>query len=75
MLVSALKALGFDATPAQYKTYIENLHGFYGGSGEYDFRDGSQRGLDGSSDLALRYDPSKAQFVAVARIGSAYTTK
>jgi len=72
IVVSALKALGFDATPAQYKAYIENLHGFYAGSGEYDFRDGSQRGLDGRSDIALRYDSAKAQFVAVDRIGSAY---
>lgn len=74
LLLSMLKVLGFDATPAQYKNYIESLHGYYGASGEYDFRDGSQRGLDGSTDIVLRYDRAKQQFVAVGRIGSAFTS-
>jgi branched-chain amino acid transport system substrate-binding protein len=68
VVIGMLKAVGFDATPDVYKQYLENLHGFYGASGLYDFRDGSQRGLDGRSDIVLRYDKSKAQFVAVGRI-------
>jgi branched-chain amino acid transport system substrate-binding protein len=75
IIVSALKTLGFEATPAQYRQYIANLHGYYGASGEYDFRDGSQRGLDGRSDLVLRYDARKQQFVAVQLIGSAFLSK
>lgn len=69
VVVGMLKAVGFDKTPAEYKRYLESLHGYFGASGEYDFRDGSQRGLDGRSDIVLRYDKDKAQFVAVARIG------
>jgi branched-chain amino acid transport system substrate-binding protein len=68
LVIGMLKAVGLDATPDAYKQYLENLHGFYGASGVYDFRDGSQRGLDGRSDIVLRYDKSKAQFVAVGRI-------
>ncbi len=64
IVISALKAVGFDATPLQFKRYIANLHGYVGASGEYDFRDGSQRGLDGRSDIILRYDAKKQQFVA-----------
>jgi len=73
VVVGMLKAVGLDATPVEYRQYLENLHGFHGASGEYDFRDGSQRGLDGRTDIVLRYDKDKAQFVAVARIGSAFT--
>ena len=68
VVIGMLKAVGLDATPSEYKKYLENLHGFYGASGSYDFRDGSQRGLDGRSDIVLRYDKNKAQFVAVGRI-------
>jgi branched-chain amino acid transport system substrate-binding protein len=70
VVIGMLKSVGLDATPVEYKQYLENLHGFYGASGVYDFRDGSQRGLDGRSDIVLRYDKDKGQFVAVARIGS-----
>lgn len=70
VVVGMLKAVGLDKTPADYKQYLENLHGYYGASGEYDFRDGSQRGLDGRSDIVLRYDRDKAQFVAVSRAGN-----
>ena len=73
IVVNMLKALGPDATPAAYKQYLENLHGYFGASGEYDFRDGSQRGLDGRSDIVLRYDVATQQFVAVARIGKSFT--
>jgi branched-chain amino acid transport system substrate-binding protein len=75
VIVGALKALGLEATPAAYKQYIENLHGYFGACGEYDFRDGSQHGLDGRNDLVLRYDAVKEQFTAVARIGSAYSSR
>jgi branched-chain amino acid transport system substrate-binding protein len=67
IVVAAFKALGFDATPDQFKQYIMNLHGYFAASGEYDFRDGSQRGLDGHSDIVLRYDQAKQEFVAVGR--------
>jgi branched-chain amino acid transport system substrate-binding protein len=75
IVVSALKTLGFDATPAQYRRYIAGLHGFYGSQGEYDFRDGSQHGVDGRSDIVVRYDAATQQFTPVARIGSGYATK
>lgn len=75
IIVNSLKAVGFNATAAQHRQYIENLHDYFGASGKYDFRDGSQRGLDGSSDIVLRYDTGKQQFVAVERIGSYFSSK
>jgi ABC-type branched-subunit amino acid transport system substrate-binding protein len=75
VVVAALKALGTDASPAQYKAYIENLHDFYGATGQYDFRDGSQRGVDGHNDIVLRYDTAKGQFVAVEKIGRGFAVK
>ncbi len=69
IVVNILKALGPDATAAQCKKYLEGLHGFFAASGEYDFRDGSQRGIDGRNDIVLRYDTAKQQFVGIARIG------
>ena len=63
--VAALRKLGPDATAAQLHDYLENLHDVYGAAGAYDFRDGSQRGLDGRSAVVVRYDPVKDLFVAV----------
>lgn len=71
MTVSALKKLGLNATSGQIESYIENLHGWAGAYGIYDFRDGSQRGLAASNGIVVRWDPAKDYWVGVSKLGGA----
>lgn len=71
MTVAALKKLGLDATSAQIEDYIENLHGWAGAYGIYDFRDGSQRGLAATNGIVVRWDPAKDYWVGVSKFGGA----
>jgi branched-chain amino acid transport system substrate-binding protein len=68
IVVNALKKYGVDAAPAQIHDYIENLR-WIGANGEYDFRDGSQRGLTTKLSVMVRWDADKDAFVAVSRPG------
>jgi branched-chain amino acid transport system substrate-binding protein len=67
ILVSALRALGTNATAQQYRDYITNLHGWVGILGVYDFRDGMQRGIGQQSQIMDRWDKTKSEFTAVSR--------
>jgi ABC-type branched-subunit amino acid transport system substrate-binding protein len=69
IVVSALQKFGVNATAEQIRDYLANLHGYYGAAGQYDFRDGSQRGLTARTSVVVRYDPAKATFLPVSRIG------
>ncbi len=69
IVIDALKKLGPNATAAQLHSYIEDLHGYTGITGTYDFRDGSQRGLGVDSTLIMRWDPTKQDFVSVSKAG------
>lgn len=71
IVISALNKLGVDATAAQIENYIENLHGWVGAYGVYDFRDGSQRGLNVNNGIMVRWDPAKDYWVAVSKFGGA----
>jgi branched-chain amino acid transport system substrate-binding protein len=64
--IGALRTLGPGASAVQLHEYLENLHDFYGAAGAYDFRDGSQRGLDGRTAVVVRYDPIRELFGAVS---------
>ena len=50
-------------------TFLEKLHGFMGVNGMYDFRDGSQRGLTGTSVIIARWEPAKHTWIADRVIG------
>ncbi len=65
ILVQALRTLGADATSAQVHSYIENLHGFAGIAGVYDFRGGNQRGLTADNLVVMRWDVPKSDWVLV----------
>lgn len=41
LLVDALRHVGTDASATQIRDYLEQLHGFVGINGVYDFRDGT----------------------------------
>ncbi|MGA2394944.1 MAG: ABC transporter substrate-binding protein [Candidatus Lustribacter sp.] len=69
ILVQALRTLGPDATSAQVHTYIENLHGFIGIAGAYDFRGGNQRGLTADNLVVMRWDTTKNDWVPVSKLG------
>lgn len=58
IVVAALRALGPNATAKQIHDWIENLHGFPGVLGLYDFRTGDQHGLGIDSTLVVRYNPA-----------------
>jgi len=69
ILIDALRALGTDATSEQVRAYIANMHGYFGVYGEYDFRDGSQRGLGADDVVIERWDPDKSVFIALSDFG------
>ncbi len=69
IVISALQKLGTAATPEQLRSYIAGLHGFYGISGEYDFRSGDQHGLGDDATVMLQYDPVHQSFYPVSAPG------
>jgi branched-chain amino acid transport system substrate-binding protein len=69
IVIDALRALGPDASAEAIRSYIAKLHGYTGLAGEYDFRDGSQRGLTEKNLIVMRWDPPKGTWTAVSGPG------
>jgi branched-chain amino acid transport system substrate-binding protein len=69
IVVDALRKLGPDATAAQLHAYLENLHGYVGISGTYDFRGGNQRGLTLDDVVITRWDEATGGITTVAMHG------
>jgi branched-chain amino acid transport system substrate-binding protein len=69
VLVSALRKLGTGATAQQIHGYIENLRGFPGILGVYDFTTGDQRGLTQRDLTIMRWDKQKNTWLAVSKPG------
>ena len=69
LVVSAIRKLGFAATPQQLRDYLLNLHGFAGVSGTYDFRIGDQHGLTDREVLVVKWDPANRTFPPVSLPG------
>jgi branched-chain amino acid transport system substrate-binding protein len=67
--IDAFRTLGIGATAEQVRGYIAGLHGYTGLSGDYDFRDGSQRGLTEQNVMLVRWDADKETWNAVSRPG------
>lgn len=63
IIVDALKKVGPDAKAAQILASIEQLHGFAGTNGFYDFRSGDQRGLNFDEMIMTVWSPSKGTWV------------
>jgi branched-chain amino acid transport system substrate-binding protein len=67
VVLTALRARGLDATPADLRTYINALHGVPALQGELDFRTGTMRGV---SDLrVLAWDRAHATWSIASRAG------
>jgi branched-chain amino acid transport system substrate-binding protein len=72
IILSGLKKLGPNATAAQLKDYVSNLHGYAGANGMYDFRTGDQRGISAAKNLIMvRWDVPKDTWVAISKFGGA----
>jgi branched-chain amino acid transport system substrate-binding protein len=69
VVVSALRKLGTAATAQQIHGYIENLRGFPGILGVYDFTTGDQRGLTQRDLTIMRWDKQKNTWLAVSKPG------
>jgi hypothetical protein len=71
IVLSAYSHLGFNPTAQQIHDYIENLHGFAGVNGLYDFRDGGQRGIGSRAIVVDRWDPVHKTFIVLSKPGGA----
>jgi hypothetical protein len=69
VVVDALRHVGPNGTPDQFRDYIEGLHGLAGSSAVLDFRDGSQRGIPASAIVMSRWQASADTWVAVSEPG------
>jgi branched-chain amino acid transport system substrate-binding protein len=69
LVLDAFRQLGFEATAAQLKAHFEGLHGYTGVAGEYDFRDGSQRGLTQSNAMVVHWNVVKNRWDTVSKLG------
>ena len=69
IIISALRKIGPNATAAQVHDYIENLRGWVGINGPYDFVAVPQRGLGLSSVVITKWDPSSERWDAVSKGG------
>jgi branched-chain amino acid transport system substrate-binding protein len=69
IFVTALRKLGPDATAAQVREFVTQLHSWVGINGVYDFRDGSQRGIGQNAYVIDRWDPAISDFVAASHTG------
>lgn len=69
ILLDALKKYGFDATPAQIRDYVNDLHGWTGVYGTFDFHAIPQRGVGIDAVIIQRWDPSKDSWVGVSKPG------
>jgi branched-chain amino acid transport system substrate-binding protein len=69
ILVAAFRKLGPNATAAQINHFIEDLHGWHGTAGGYDFRNGNQSGLNPSYLAMVRWNADKKTWVAASKLG------
>jgi branched-chain amino acid transport system substrate-binding protein len=69
LVVTALRALGPNASAAKIRNYINSLGKWSGASGRYNFKATPQRGLDLSQIFVARWDGAQNNWVAVSKPG------
>lgn len=69
LVVNVFRAIGTDVTAVQFRNYLENLHGYAGASGVFDFRTGDQRGIDPRASVVVTWDEGKHQFETISKPG------
>jgi uncharacterized protein YjlB len=68
-MVSAVQKLGFDAGAAQVRDYVNNLQGWTGINGLYNYHTYPQRGIGIDSVVVLRWDPAKEIGIPLSQPG------
>lgn len=71
IIVGAFRKLGTNATPAELRSYLDDLHGFAGTNGLYDFRAYPKHGVGANWTGIQKWDPVKGVFVGVSKPGGA----
>ena len=69
LVVTALRALGPNATGQRMRDYINGVTNWAGVSGRYNFRTTPQRGLDVSQIFVARWDGAQNNWIAVSKPG------
>ncbi len=69
IVVDAYRHIGPDATAQQLRDFVDNLHGYAGTSGIYDFGDAEQRGLTINALIIDKWDPAKQEFAPASKAG------
>ncbi len=69
LILDAFRKLGPDATADQLNDFLQHQNGWAGINGFYNYTNGSQRGLGIDDVIIDRWDPAKADFVAVSKAG------
>jgi branched-chain amino acid transport system substrate-binding protein len=67
LAVAVLSAVGPDADAAKVRAFVNELHGWNGIQGIYDFKRFPQRGLGADAMLVMRWDDGKKAFVPATR--------
>jgi branched-chain amino acid transport system substrate-binding protein len=75
ILVAALRKIGPGATAPQIKDFLDNLSGYPGVNGIYDFRKSPQRGLDIASTVVTRWDAPSKRWIMVSKPGGEALSK
>jgi branched-chain amino acid transport system substrate-binding protein len=70
IVVDALRHLGPDAKAAQIHDYIEQLHGFAGTNGYYDFRTGDQRGLNPNDTIVVEWNAARKTWTSPSAVAT-----
>jgi branched-chain amino acid transport system substrate-binding protein len=69
LVVTALRALGPNASGEKIRDYLNGITNFAGASGRYNFKTSPQRGLDISQMFVARWDGPQNNWVAVSKPG------
>jgi branched-chain amino acid transport system substrate-binding protein len=69
IVLSAYRKIGFDATPAQVRDFINGTRNYSNVLGLYDYKNVPQRGAQPQWLLMVRWDPNNSKFVAVSKLG------
>ena len=69
LILTALKALGTNASAAQLRTWFANQRGWTGVNGSYNFRANPQRGLGPNGAVIVRWDPINDTWTAASKPG------
>lgn len=69
IIVDAYRKLGFDATAAQIRDYIDGVRNWDGILGVFDYQASPQRGAQGKWCIMVRWDPNASKFVAISKPG------